>query len=306
MKTFFSRILYNLVLLPLSLLPLFILYGISWFIRFMVFDVLKYRRGVVRNNLKNSFPDKSFIELEKIRKEFESHFGDLIVESVKNFSISERQARKRLVVTNPELLQRLADDGRSIAICGGHQNNWELYGVSSPLHIPVPAMAIYKRLSNPYFDKKMKGSRGKYGLNLVPTVESSQWIKDHEDGQMAVIFGIDQSPANPKKAYWMNWLNQETAFYFGAEHLSRKHNMAVVTGKLEKVKRGHYQITYSLITEDSNSEAYGAIIQAVATKLRSDIEEAPQYWLWTHKRWKHGRPEDMPLNEPVELNPISA
>ena len=246
------------------------------------------------------------MELERIRKQFECHFGDLIVESVKNFSISLKQIRKRLVVVNPELLQGITNKGRSIAICGGHQNNWELCGIGSPLHIPLPTMAIYKRLSNDYFDQKMKMSRGKYGLNMVPTVKSSRWIKDHADSQMAVIFAIDQSPANPKKSYWMNWLNQETAFYFGAEHLSRKHNMVVVTGKVEKVKRGHYQVTYSLITEHPNLEKEGAIIQAIAEKLKSDIEESPQYWLWTHKRWKHSRPADIPLKKPVSLNDVSA
>ncbi|MGB0424080.1 MAG: lysophospholipid acyltransferase family protein, partial [Flavobacteriales bacterium] len=253
MKNLGSALLYYLVLKPVSLMPMPILYLLSSFARLVVFNMLKYRRKVIQMNLENSFPEKSEEELILIRKQFEKHFADILVESIKNFSISAKQAKARMEAVNTELFDRFAKQGRGVVLVGGHQNNWELWAVAAGGHIPMRTMAIYKRLANAFFDQKMRSSRGKFGLEMVPTKETSQWMKDHIDDTKCVVYAIDQSPANPKKAYWMNWLNQETAMYFGPEKHARQYDMAVVFGSIEKVKRGHYKVTYKLVSDDPKS-----------------------------------------------------
>ncbi|MEO0404001.1 MAG: lysophospholipid acyltransferase family protein [Bacteroidota bacterium] len=296
MKNIFSAFLFYLFLKPLSWLPLFVLHLISSFTRFVVFDLLKYRREVVMKNLRNSFPDRSEDELQLVRKRFESHFGDLIVESIKNFSISKKKAELRLQSENEEIIHQYLMEGRNVAIAGGHQNNWELYGVGCPLHLKVPAMAIYKKLNNHFFDKKMRDSRGKFGLEMVPTKEASAWMKAPTENPKVVVYGTDQSPANPKKSFWMNWLNQETAMYFGLERHAKQYDMVVVFGSLLKVKRGYYKVVYHLVTDQPNQMKEGDIIKKTSHLLEKDIKEHPQYWLWTHKIWKHKRPEGVVLN----------
>lgn len=289
-----SRLLYSLVLYPISLLPYPLLYLLSDCIRVVLFGVIGYRLKVIEGNIARSFPDKTASEQKQISKDFQKHFCDIIVESLKNFSISKAAANKRMLAINAEIFDRYKD--RNIAIVGGHHNNWELYAVAAALHIPVPLMAIYKRLSNRYFDEKMRSSRGKYGLKLIPTKESSEWMRVHAKEPKAVVYGIDQSPANPQKAYWMNWLNQETAMYFGAEKHAKDFNMVVIFGSCRKIKRGFYQIAYELITEDPNSFAQGMIIQSINERLEEDIKKEPQHYLWTHKRWKHKRPVGVELH----------
>jgi KDO2-lipid IV(A) lauroyltransferase len=289
-----SRLLFSLVLYPISLLPYPLLYGLSGFIRFVLFGVMGYRLKVINGNIARSFPEMSSAQHQEISKKFQKHFCDIIVESLKNFSISEKAASQRMQPENEELFEKYKD--RNIAIVGGHHNNWELYAVAAALHINTPIMAIYKRLSNAFFDEKMRSSRGKYGLTLIPTKSSSEWMRVNAKNPKAVIYGIDQSPANPQKSYWMNWLNQETAMYYGPEKHAKDFDMVVIFGSNKKVKRGHYQITYELITENAKEYEYGELIQAINRKLEQDIIEQPENYLWTHKRWKHKRPEGVALH----------
>ncbi|NQX92676.1 MAG: lysophospholipid acyltransferase family protein [Flavobacteriales bacterium] len=157
-------------------------------------------------------------------------------------------------------------------------------------------MAIYKKLNNAFFDDKMRKSRGKFGLEMIPTKEASAWMKGHMEHPKVVVYGTDQSPANPQKSFWTMWLNQETAMYYGIDNHARKYNMVVVFGSLRKVKRGHYKVVYSLVVENPEEHNSGEIVKKANGMLEQDIIQNPQYWLWTHKRWKHKRPDGVPLN----------
>ena len=166
-----SALLYYLVIKPISLLPYPLLYLVSDLTRLIVYRVVGYRRKVVASNIAGAFPDLSPRERVAIERKFYKHFCDLIVESLKNFSITEKQARKRMVERNPEVINRYASQGISTVMCGGHFNNWELWAVEAGLSLDPLVVGIYKRLSNPFFDKKMKDSRSKFGLMMIPTKE---------------------------------------------------------------------------------------------------------------------------------------
>lgn len=289
-----TKIAYYLLLKPISLLPYWVLYRLSDLLYLIFATVFPYRRKVAYTNIQRSFPELSEKEHRRILKRFYRHFCDLIVESFKNFSISEKQINKRMKAVNPEVIQEVIESNQGVVLCGGHYNNWELWAVAAALHIPGTLMAIYKRLSNPFLDQKMKQTRGKFGLTLIPTVESSEWMKSNAAVRpVTSVYGIDQSPANPRKAYWMDFLSQETACYFGPEKHAKDFNMAVVFGHMRKIRRGYYDIVYTLVTTRPREYESGKIVEEVNRLLEKDIRATPEFWLWTHKRWKHSKSAEM-------------
>ncbi|MES2395371.1 MAG: lysophospholipid acyltransferase family protein [Bacteroidota bacterium] len=287
----FNALLYYLVIIPVSLLPFPLLYALSDGLYILFYYMLGYRKKVVLQNIRNSFPDKTEKEHIEICKKFYRHFCDLVVESLKTFTISEKEVLKRVICTNPEVIDKYFDQKRSVIIAGGHYNNWELFAVAVDALIKHKTVGIYKPLSNKYFDGKMRGTRSKYGLEMISTKEVKPFFDKHINVLTATIFGTDQSPSNPNNAYWMKFLNQDTGVLFGAEKFAKEYNYPVVYGRLNKLKRGHYSLDFTDVTETPTETAYGEITEKITLLLEKDIEAIPQYWLWTHRRWKHKRPE---------------
>lgn len=287
-----SALLYWLVLKPISLLPFSALYILSDVFFWVFYYVVGYRKKVVRGNLTRSFPEKSIDEIISIEKDFYRHFCDLVLESLKNFSAEANELAARYEHRNTEVLDRLHAEGRSAILAGGHYGNWEMWALSAPAHFKHKLMAIYKLLANRYFDEKMRSTRGKFGLELVSTKETGNWLTENRNNLFVSVFAIDQSPSNPNKAHWITFLGQETACLFGAEKYAKEFNLAIVFGHLRKISRGKYAIDYELVTTDPQSFENGKLTEKMSALLESDIRREPRYWLWTHKRWKHKRPSD--------------
>jgi KDO2-lipid IV(A) lauroyltransferase len=253
--------------------------------------VIGYRKKVVFNNLKASFPKKSELELDSIMKKFYSHLCDVIVESIKGFTISEKQLRKRLIIRNPNLINELANNNQSVILVGGHINNWEICAQAVPFYSTHECVAIFKPLSNKFFNAKITNSREKYGLILAPMKETRLMFNQNEIPR-AIIFGSDQSPSNPSNAYWMDFLNQETGVLFGTEKYAKEYNWPVVYVRIFKMKRGYYEVEYELITDNPQLSSHGEITESFTKMIEKDILSTPQYWLWSHKRWKHKKPKN--------------
>ena len=285
----FTKILFYGVIKPLSYLPYPILYGISNFLYVVFFYVVGYRKNVVLNNLQNSFPNKTTTEINTIAKGFYKHFADLIVESVKLFSISQKNISKRFTVNNPEVLNAYADSKQSIILVGGHYNNWEMLAVGIDHQIKHQSVGLYTKLSNPFFEKMMLESRSKFGLRMVRTKQTSRYFEEDSANNTVTIFGADQSPTYNKNVYWTTFLNQETAVAFGTERYAKKFNYPVLFGSIHKVKRGYYSFDVQLITENPLETEDGYITEQHTRMLENQINQEPSYWLWTHKRWKRKR-----------------
>lgn len=287
MQVFLSRLLYQLLILPVSRLPFRALYIISDFIFYVLYYVVRYRKKVVRGNLLRSFPEKSIDEILLIEKKFYRHFSDLLLESFKLFSISESELRKRMVFENLDIFDRLFQEGRSVVVAGGHYGNWEMFAVASQLYWKHQGVALYKPLANPWFERVMRETRGRYGLEMVPIQQTKEFFNQHHPKPIATIFGMDQSPSKVKSSHWMNFLGQETAVIFGTEKYAKSYDHAVIFGRIIKQKRGHYKTYFELVTDQPNSMPHAAIIEKVMGILEADILKKPQWWLWTHRRWKH-------------------
>ncbi len=284
-----SRLLYYLVILPISYLPFFLLYRLSDFTFFMMYYVIGYRKKVVLSNLKNSFPEKSEQEINKIARQFYQHFCDLVLEGLKGFTISKEQINKRFKMESEGVIEELYQQGKDIVFVGGHYNNWEILALGIGMELKHTIVGIYKPLSDKFFNEKMIKSRQRFGLKLAPMKQVKKFMEKDYGNPKGVIFAIDQSPHNKKTAVWGRFLNQETAFFYGAEKYAKDFNVPVVYAVINKVKRGHYVAEAKLLTDKPNEMDYGDIIIKANQFLEEDIRKAPQYWLWTHRRWKHKR-----------------
>lgn len=283
-----TRAIYYILILPISLLPYPILYLISDFTYLLIYKIIGYRKKVVLTNLTNSFPKKNKQELDSIMSDFYRHLCDIIMESLKGFTISEKQLKSRLVIKNPELSNSFAEKGQSIIFVGGHYNNWEICAQAFSMYSKHNCIGIYKPLSNKFLNKKIYSSRTKYGTSLVSMKQAKKsFIKS--DKAKAIVFGSDQNPANPKRAYWLRFLNQDTAVLFGAEKYAKEYDFPVIYVSISKVKRGYYEAEYSLITDNPSKKEHGKITKEFTKRLEQDIIKQPQYWLWSHRRWKHKR-----------------
>lgn len=289
-----AKLAYFLILKPLSKLSLSILYLLSDFIFFLLYKVIKYRRDVVWSNVRNSFPTKSEGEVKMIVKEFYRHFSDLMVESIKIFSISKEQAIKRCKVLNPEVINKFYNLGKSVILVGGHYNNWEMIALIIDAQVKHLVVGLYSPLSNPFFEKKFRETRGKYGTLLVPKKEINTYFKTSKSNLNATLFGADQSPTFLKEnTYWTTFLNQDTAVMFGTEKYAVEHNYPVVFFNVTKVKRGHYEVDFKVIEENPKTAAYCSITEKHTQLLEKQIRKHPAYYLWTHKRWKHKKPVNL-------------
>jgi Kdo2-lipid IVA lauroyltransferase/acyltransferase len=285
-----NRVLYYGVIIPVSSLPFPLLYGISGFLYLILYKVFGYRKKVVLGNIQRSFPERTAKEHQEICDKFYSHFCDLILESIKTFTISEKQVLKRVTCKNPELINKYYDEKRSVIIAGGHLANWELFAVGVDALIKHKTIGIYKPLSNKYFDAKMRETRSKYGLYMISTKIVKQVYEKEKENLTATIFAIDQSPSSAKNCHWMIFLNQDTGVLYGTEKFAKEYDQPVLYGRINKEKRGHYSFEFFETFQEPAKTAQGEITEMVTHMLEKDIIKHPQYWLWSHRRWKHKRP----------------
>jgi KDO2-lipid IV(A) lauroyltransferase len=272
----------------LSILPFKLLYAISDYLFFLLYHVIGYRKKVVRENLKNSFPQKTDSELKQIEVKFYHHLCDLILESLKAYTISEKELRKRCTIKNPEIMEQFALKNQSICIAMGHFGNWEWAGQRVSMDSKFKLLVIYRKIKNQYFNDFMQRLRGRFGAVPVEMNETIRKILEYHKNNIptATVFIADQTPP-PENAYWLNFLNQKTPVFKGTEKIAKKYNFPVLFGHVHKFKRGFYEIELSILCENPSLLSDMEITKMHTLKLENYIHQNPEYWLWSHKRWKH-------------------
>ena len=287
-----SAVLYYLILIPISLLPFRILYFLSDFFYLILYYVIPYRKKVVLMNLKNSFPHKSDKEIEAIAQKFYSHFCDLIIESIKTFTISENELRKRMRYTNAEILDKYFANKRSIIAITAHYNSWEWGAISSSFYLKHKPFGIYKPLADKFLDQKLRKSRERFGIAMFPMKETKEYLTKYSNIPIMTGFVSDQSPSKIANSHWVKFLNQDTAASFGAEKYAKDFDSIPVFCNIQKIKRGYYETTFSVVSENPKDEPHGKITEVSFQILEKIIQEKPEFWVWSHKRWKHKRPKN--------------
>jgi Kdo2-lipid IVA lauroyltransferase/acyltransferase len=275
----------------LTLLPLRILYIFSDFIFLLLYYFPSYRRKVVAVNLKNSFPEKSDEELKSIEKKFYKHLADLIIETFKMTHMSDAEQKKRFSYSNLEIIDKLREEKRDVIAVLGHYNNWE-WPTLLPHYIKYKTIIIYRPLKNKYFDRHIYNQRSKDGIVLTPTSMVIREIINNRNNNINTlsVFITDQTPAKGEIRYWTTFLNQDTPIFTGAEKIASKYDMAIVFFHVQKVKRGYYNLDFELLLDHTAGLPENVITEAHVRRLEEIIKEKPEYWLWSHRRWKHKRP----------------
>lgn len=274
----------------LTFLPLEVLYLFSYLFYFLMYYFPGYRKKVVWLNLRNSFPDKSDHDLKVLMRKFYLHLSNIIIESLKLQHMREDELKRRFRYNNLELLERLNSEGRSSLAVFGHYCNWEwICGIQNLT--TYKAITVYKPLKNKYFDIYFKKIRMQFELELISMSQTLRTVtKYNNSGNNFIIAMVsDQTPPRGDIQFWTDFLNQDTPFYNGAEKIARKYDMPVIFFKTKKIKRGYYEVDLELLTESPGSLLENEITRRYASTLEKQILEAPQYWLWSHRRWKHKR-----------------
>ena len=277
----------------ITLLPLKILYGFSPVFYFVLYHLLRYRRAIVLKNLRNSFPEKTKRELFTISKKFYSHLADIFIEVLKLQHMKASEIKKRYKIINPELLDKIKDEGKSTIAVFGHYANWE-WITSLPLNTKYKVLMAYKPLTNRYFDRHFSKFRSQYGLELIPMIRTGKTLYRYEEAGINTLVGLvaDQTPPKSKIQYWTKFLNQDTPIYLGIEKLSHKFNMVVVYLHIDKVRRGYYEVTPEIITDEPARLRPYEVTEKHVELLEDQIKRRPELWMWSHRRWKHKKPAD--------------
>ncbi|MEI7675214.1 MAG: lysophospholipid acyltransferase family protein [Bacteroidales bacterium] len=284
------RLIYGVMVLP-ALLPMRVLFLISDLLYPIVYFVVGYRKKVVHRNLVNSFPEKSEKDILVIEKKFYRHFCDFLVESIKQAHISKEEIMMRTELKNPEFLDKWKENGRSIILMTGHYANWEWFATLNYRIAPLRLAGIYRQLKNEEMERFFLNIRKSYGA--IP-IEKDKTLREliklrKEKVQIMVAFVSDQTPSVHNIHYWSKFLNQETAMFSGAERIAKMVDYDLVYLEVEKVSRGKYVAEFKLIAENPKDTAEFEITEKYTRMMEETIVRAPQYWLWTHKRWKHKR-----------------
>lgn len=296
-----QRILYHVCFAAwycLSSLPLWIHYRFADVAAFLLYHVIRYRRRLVRRQLTDSFPDKPLSEIIRLEKDFYTHFCDIMVESVKYMSISEKELSRRLKFKGLDTIAVSAANGKSCGIFLGHYANWEwISSVQRNFdknNIPIKCLQLYHPLENPVFNKLINYTRERWGSTNVPVNESIRHMTKYrmEGKPILVGFIADQAPFWNNIHYWTNFLNHpETPVFTGPERLMRKMKMDIYYLDIKKISRGHYEADFKLMTNSPADFAEFELTELYNHKLEESIISAPAYWLWSHNRWKRTKEE---------------
>jgi KDO2-lipid IV(A) lauroyltransferase len=281
-----TNLFYGLLLCflyPLAWLPGRVLFILSDVVYFFFRYILGYRKSVIYTNLARSFPEKSYSEIKSIAKQYYRYFTDLFFENIKTLGVPAKKAKQIITFENAEIISEYVQRGQSAVWVLGHFGNWEYLNFAG----------LYFNLKIAYkpqrgaVDKLMKRIRTHYLKSIIiPMQQISRYMLTHRDEHLSYVFIADQSPSPSSKA-WTTFLHQDSLFFEGAEKLATRLNLPVFYVEILRTVRGKYKVIFTKICEEPNSLPEFEITRRFAALLEQSITRNPQYWLWSHKRWKH-------------------
>ena len=279
--------LFKIVIL-FSKLPLRVLYWLSDFIFVILFSVVGYRKEVVFQNLKNSFPDKSDSELKIIRKKFYHNFCDYLVETLKSFTISSHELRVRVQHLNQDVFHEAKAENKNIILLAGHIFNWEWFNAMATIIPQEKSFPVYRKVQSSFWEQRVKEIRNRFGNHALEAKEVIRHIfKNPNDGNSVYMFVADQTPHVSEVTYGLNFLNQKTPAFIGYDKLSTRMDLAFVFCEMKKVKRGYYQVNYYRIEPDGEKFEEYEVVRKFHKILETTINKRPDNYLWSHRRWKY-------------------
>ena len=276
------------IFLLFSRLPLWVLYLASDFIFFVIYHIVGYRRKVVRENLRNSFPTKSRDEINQIEKKFYINFCDYIVETLKSFTVSSNELRVRVQHINQDVFKEANLEKKNIILLAGHVFNWEWFNALAETIPQENSYPVYRKVQSGFWEQKIKELRTRFGNQPVEAKEVVRHIfRNPNDGKSVYLFVADQTPHVSEITFGLQFLNQKTPVFVGYDKLSTRMDMAFVYCDMKKIKRGFYQINYYRIQPDGEKFVEHEVVKKFHELLENTISKRPDNYLWSHRRWKY-------------------
>lgn len=287
MISFISYFLFRFFVAFFYILPFRVIYIISDFFAIILYKIIGYRKKVIVQNLKNSFPDWDNKKINQLLFPIYRNISDLMVETIKGFSMTKKQVKKHITTTNIEVMNQHYVNHKGIIGVLGHFGNWEWAALLAGLRLKQETIALYKPLSNKYLDKYIRKNRARFGISMYSIQGTYKSFEENKHKKILFALVADQSPSNINKSIWTTFLNQPTACLHGPEKYAQLYHMPVIYIQIIRVKRGYYSITFKTLFEEPHKEEPGNITKAYMKVLENDIIQWPDHWLWSHRRWKH-------------------
>lgn len=280
----------------LSMLPFWIIYGLSDFLSVILQYVVGYRRKVIRENLRRSFPEKSEVEIRRLIRRFYVHFCDISLETAKAWSMTREDFAKRVTIKGTDKMNKLYDEGKSVVLLAMHYNNWEWISITQA-YLKHQYLVVYNPIrGNQMFEEYLLAMREKFGAKTIPFHKSARTLVDFHKMKFPICLGLagDQRPP-VITPFWTTFLNQEACFNTGPEKIAKRTNQPVFFTLMRKVKRGYYEIEFIPLIDNPAQLTHEEILLKYVRTMEKYIREAPEYYLWSHKRWKQQRPDGYEL-----------
>jgi KDO2-lipid IV(A) lauroyltransferase len=275
----------------LASLPLFVLYRLSDLLGWLAYRF--YRRKIVWQNLEKAFPDKTPQERGQIARHFYVSLSDVVVETLKALTISEKELKKRVSLKSYHLLNDSLLAGQAVVVMTSHQGNWEWLLLRGGLDVVTQIDGVYKALSNPFFNKLMQQIRGRFNTALIEMRSLPRSLVSRRQVPRAIALVADQAPS-PETAYWTTFLHQDTAFYTGPAKMALTYQYPVLFMNMKRLRRGNYEIeTFEVAAPPYEGIYVKDILEKYVQLAEASIRSQPESWLWSHKRWKHRRPSSL-------------
>lgn len=276
------------IIILFSKLPLKVLYGLADFIFVITYFVVGYRKDVVFQNLKNSFPEKSDSELKIIRKKFYHNFCDYLVETLKSFTISSHELRVRVQHLNQDVFHEAKKENKNVILLAGHIFNWEWFNALATIIPQEKCFPVYRKVQSSFWEQRVKEIRNRFGNHSLEAKEVIRHIfKNTNDGNSVYMFVADQTPHSSEVTYGLEFLHQKTPAFVGYDKLSTRMDLVFVYCEMKKVKRGYYQINYHRIYPDGEKFQEYEVVRKFHKMLETTINKRPDNYLWSHRRWKY-------------------
>jgi Kdo2-lipid IVA lauroyltransferase/acyltransferase len=286
----------------LTRVPLGLLYGVGWLIHVIVFHLLRWRRDQVDADVARAFPEKSAAERAVIVSASYRNLADVVMETIWGFGASAAELRRRVVFENPEVVHHCADTKQSVVLLTPHFCNWEWLLLAGGATFGLPIDAVYQTLRVRSVDRYLRDARSRFGGKPFPRQDFVFELMSRADTPRAYGLIADQTPRRDQRKHWTRMLNRDTAFFLGAERITRFLDARVLYVEMRRVRRGHYSVRFEVLAAPPYELDAGMddspIMEAFARQLERAVIERPAEWLWVQKRWKYPKPADARSGRP--------
>jgi KDO2-lipid IV(A) lauroyltransferase len=281
------------VLKFLTHLPLPVLYALGRFAYFVSFHVLRWHRDLAARNLANAFPEKSADERAELLKQSYVNLGETLAETFWGFGATAEQLAERVAIENPEVIERYIAEKRPVVVLTAHICNWEWLLPGTGAQFGIPIDAVYKPLRVASLDAFIRDTRTRFGGKPIPIQSFLFELMRRAGEARAYAMVADQTPPRNMDKYWTRFLNQDTAFFTGADKIARFLDAPVIYIAMRRVSKGHYSVRVHVLVEPP----YGydddlQVVERYARRLELEIRANPADWLWVHNKWKYPKPAD--------------